>query len=121
MWTLRLGVFPSWIIYTTTVEAAHVRTEGVNTSFHFQLLFQLIQMIPVYYIFNSLFSILLVLHIIWFYYIVKIAYKVNIIKFAYGKRYFKTLATGVTEDARSDTDSADDEMEEEEIQKTKKQ
>ena len=51
----------------------------------------------------------------------KIAYKVNIIKFAYGKRYFKTLATGVTEDARSDTDSADDEMEEEEIQKTKKQ
>ena len=81
MWTLRLGVFPSWIIYTTTVEAAHVRTEGVNTSF--QLLFQLIQMIPVYYIFNSLFSILLVLHIIWFYYIVKIAYKVNIIKFAY--------------------------------------
>ena len=35
-------------------------------------------MIPVYYIFNSLFSILLVLHIIWFYYIVKIAYKVSI-------------------------------------------
>ena len=34
-------------------------------------------MIPVYYIFNSLFSILLVLHIIWFYYIVKIAYKVS--------------------------------------------
>ena len=25
MWTLRLGIFPSWIIYTTTVEAAHVR------------------------------------------------------------------------------------------------
>ena len=24
MWTLRLGIFPSWIIYTTTVEAAHV-------------------------------------------------------------------------------------------------
>ena len=35
-------------------------------------------MIPVYYIFNSLFSILLVLHIIWFYYIVKIAYKVSV-------------------------------------------
>lgn len=35
-------------------------------------------MIPVYYIFNSLFSILLVLHIIWFYYIVKIAYKVSL-------------------------------------------
>lgn len=83
MWTLRLGIFPSWIIYTTTVEAAH-----------------LIEMIPVYYIFNCLFSILLVLHIIWFYYIVKIAYT--------------TLATGVTEDARSDSESADDEMEEEE-------
>ena len=25
MWTLRLGIFPSWIIYTTTVEAAHVK------------------------------------------------------------------------------------------------
>jgi len=81
MWTLRLGIFPSWIIYTTTVEAAH-----------------LIQMTPFYYICNSLFSILLVLHIIWFYYIVKIAYK--------------TLATGVTEDSRSDSESADDEFEE---------
>jgi len=89
MWTLRLGIFPTWIIYTTTVEAAH-----------------LIQMIPVYYIFNCLFSILLVLHIIWFYYIVKIAYT--------------TLATGVTEDSRSDTDSADDEYEEEESDENKK-
>ena len=24
-WTLRLGIFPTWIIYTTTVEAAQVR------------------------------------------------------------------------------------------------
>ena len=40
---------------------------------------QLIEMIPVYYIFNCLFSILLVLHIIWFYYIVKIAYTVRTI------------------------------------------
>lgn len=23
-WTLRLGIFPTWIIYTTTVEAAQV-------------------------------------------------------------------------------------------------
>ena len=36
-------------------------------------------MIPVYYIFNCLFSVLLVLHIIWFYYIVKIAYTVRTI------------------------------------------
>ena len=28
MWTLRLGIFPTWIIYTTTVEAAHVRFEN---------------------------------------------------------------------------------------------
>ena len=80
-------------------------------------------MIPVYYIFNSLFSILLVLHIIWFYYIVKIAYKVSMsyIKSRNIKssKQYQTLATGVTEDARSDTDSADDELEdEEEIKKT---
>ena len=24
-WSLRLGIFPSWIIYTTTVEAGQVR------------------------------------------------------------------------------------------------
>ena len=39
MWTLRLGIFPSWIIYTTTVEAAHVRfkKEEAFTDFFFSV------------------------------------------------------------------------------------
>ena len=33
-------------------------------------------MFPVYYIFNFLLSVLLILHIIWFYYTCKVAFKV---------------------------------------------
>lgn len=38
MWTLRLGIFPSWIIYTTTVEAAHVRLEKEEVCIRFVFL-----------------------------------------------------------------------------------
>jgi len=76
-WTTRLGVFPAWIIYSTSVDAA-----------------QLVPMFPVYYIFNCLLSILLVLHIIWFYYIAKIAYM--------------SLQTGETDDSRSDSELEED-------------
>merc|ERR1719186_1014553 len=76
----RLGIFPTWIIYSTTIDAA-----------------QLVQMFPVYYIFNCLLSILLVLHIIWFYYIAKVAYK--------------SLNTGKTDDSRSGSDSDDEDSE----------
>ena len=38
-------------------------------------MFQIVQMFPAYYIFNILLSILLVLHVIWTYYILKIVYK----------------------------------------------
>jgi len=54
----RLGMFPVWILYSTTVEAPQI---GV--------------MFPAYYIFNGLLSVLLVLHAIWTYFILKIAYK----------------------------------------------
>ena len=36
---------------------------------------QIVEMFPAYYIFNGLFSILLVLHVIWTYFIYKVAYK----------------------------------------------
>lgn len=87
-WTYsRLGIFPSWIIYSTTSEAA-----------------QLVQMFPVYYIFNFLMTLLLILHVIWYYLITLIAYKV--------------LSAGeATDDSRSDSekepeDSDSDEEEE---------
>ena len=54
----RLGVFPTWIIYSLTVEAP-----------------QLLEMFPIYYIFNGMLSLLLVLHVFWTYFIFKIAYK----------------------------------------------
>ena len=36
---------------------------------------QIVEMFPAYYIFNGLFSILLVLHVIWTYFIYKVAYR----------------------------------------------
>jgi len=53
----RLGIFPTWILYSTTIEAP-----------------QIVEMFPAYYIFNALLSVLLVLHTIWTYYILKISY-----------------------------------------------
>jgi len=53
----RLGLFPTWILYSTTIEAP-----------------QIVEMFPAYYIFNGLLSILLVLHTIWTYFILKLVY-----------------------------------------------
>ncbi|XP_014211823.1 ceramide synthase 6 [Copidosoma floridanum] len=53
----RMGVYPFWIIYSTSVEAPKI-----------------LPMFPAYYIFNSLLSLLLVLHAFWTYLILKIAY-----------------------------------------------
>ena len=38
---------------------------------------QLVQMFPVYYIFNFLMTLLLVLHVFWYYLITLIAYRVS--------------------------------------------
>jgi len=54
----RLGIFPGWIIYNTSIEAP-----------------QILPMFPAYYIFNGLLLLLLVLHVFWTYLILKIAYK----------------------------------------------
>ncbi|KAF7272111.1 hypothetical protein GWI33_015076 [Rhynchophorus ferrugineus] len=53
----RIGLYPFWIIYNTSIEAP-----------------KLVPMFPAYYIFNSLLCILLVLHIFWTYLILKIVY-----------------------------------------------
>ena len=53
----RLGFFPTWIIYSINVEAG-----------------QFIQYFPAYHVFSGLLSVLLVLNLFWFYFIVKVAY-----------------------------------------------
>ena len=75
VWTVtRLGVFPTWIFYRLLC--------CFNKSNNFQIFYsatveapQMIEMFPAYYIFNGLFSILLILHVIWTYFIYKVAYR----------------------------------------------
>jgi len=74
----RLGVYPTWILYSTTIEAP-----------------QIVEMFPAYYIFNGLLSILLVLHVIWTYFILKIIYKAM---------YSGKMGTDGVQDQRSDSD-----------------
>ena len=74
----RMGIYPTWILYSTAVEAP-----------------QIIQMFPAYYIFNGLFTVLLVLHVNWTYYILRVVYRV--------------VTSGDTGgDDRSDTEENDD-------------
>ena len=54
---LRLGYYPTVILYSITVEAP-----------------QLVQYFGAYEVFNVLLSLLLILNILWFYYILKVAY-----------------------------------------------
>ncbi|EZA57715.1 ceramide synthase 6 isoform X2 [Ooceraea biroi] len=54
----RMGVYPFWIIHSTSIEAPKI-----------------VPMFPAYYIFNSLLILLLFLHAIWTYLIIKIAYR----------------------------------------------
>ncbi|GJQ85321.1 hypothetical protein Trydic_g10565 [Trypoxylus dichotomus] len=54
----RLGVFPFWIIHNTSIVTP-----------------TLLPVFPAYYIFNSLLLLLLILHVVWTYLILKIAYK----------------------------------------------
>lgn len=58
LWIItRLGVYPFWIIYSTCITAPRI-----------------VPMFPAYYIFNSLLILLLFLHMMWTYLILKIAY-----------------------------------------------
>ncbi|XP_077298844.1 ceramide synthase schlank isoform X2 [Arctopsyche grandis] len=54
----RLGIFPFYIIWSSSIRAP-----------------LLLPMFPAYYIFNSLLCLLLVLHVIWTWLILKVAYK----------------------------------------------
>ena len=56
-------------------------------------------MFPVYYIFNFLMTILLMLHTMWFYFIIKVALRVM-------------MNSGVAENARSESEDSDDVNEE---------
>lgn len=85
----RLGIFPTWIIYSVTVEAP-----------------QLVQYFPAYFIFNGLLSLLLLLNILWAYYILKVAYTA----------LFGTTGT-IAKDIRSETSSDNDEEDEEDSKK----
>ena len=78
-WTYsRIGIFPTWIIYSTTSEAAQVFFGLLeDLDFYPFLSPQLVQMFPVYYIFNFLMTLLLVLHVFWYYLITLIAYRVS--------------------------------------------
>lgn len=71
----RLGIFPTWIIYSVTVEAP-----------------QLLQYFPAYFLFNGLLSLLLLLNILWAYYICKVAYTAL------------TTSETIANDIRSDTE-----------------
>jgi len=83
VWTCtRLGVFPTWIFYSSTVEAP-----------------QILEMFPAYYIFNGLFSVLLILHVVWTYFIYKVAYR-------------SLTKQGKKQDTRSDSEEeSDDDIE----------
>ena len=61
----RLAVFPAWICYSTIVEAGQVIILFIIIIFICCYLFQLVQMFPVYNIFNFLMTTLLMLHTIY--------------------------------------------------------
>jgi len=54
----RLAYFPTIVIFSTSLEAG-----------------QILQMFPAYYVFNFLLTLLLILHLLWGYFILKVAYK----------------------------------------------
>jgi len=56
--TTRIGIYPNWILYASTVEAG-----------------QMLEMYSMYYLFNFLLTGLLILHLFWTYFILKAAYK----------------------------------------------
>ena len=89
----RLGIYPTWIIYSVTVEAP-----------------QLVQYFPAYYIFNGLLSLLLLLNILWAYYILKVAYAA----------YIGTNDT-IANDIRSDSSDLEIEQESDKISTKKSQ
>lgn len=58
----RLALYPTYLIYSTSIEAG-----------------QMLTMFPAYYVFNFLLTTLLILHLFWGYFILKVAYKVLLV------------------------------------------
>eukprot|EP00095_Tigriopus_kingsejongensis_P010686 snap_masked-scaffold261_size233860-processed-gene-1.12 protein:Tk10686 transcript:snap_masked-scaffold261_size233860-processed-gene-1.12-mRNA-1 annotation:"lag1 longevity assurance homolog 6-like" len=77
----RLGLFPTWILYSVAIECV-----------------QLMPGFGAYRLFSGLLSCLLVLHLFWSYYIFKVAYLA-----------FLTPDGVIEKDARSDSESGDEE------------
>ena len=75
---------------------------------------QIVEMFPAYYIFNGLFSILLVLHVIWTYFIYKVAYRSltkSVSDLFFKSEFFSTNCfQGKTQDSRSDSEDSDDDI-----------
>jgi len=74
----RLGAYPNWILYACSVEAG-----------------QILEMWPVYYIFNTWLATLLVLHLFWTYFMLKIV-------------YLAILSGSKVKDSRSDSEKNED-------------
>jgi len=91
----RLGLFPTWILFSATIEAP-----------------QMVEMFPAYYIFNCLLSVLLVLHVIWTYFILKIAFHAVLAK---KDEELRDSRSDSEEDTVSDTEQEEDKEEEDHI------
>ena len=86
----RLAYFPTIVIFSTSLEAG-----------------QILQMFPAYYVFNFLLTLLLILHLLWGYFILKVAYKV--LSPGISTMLIISLQALTVEDAVGDTRSQDDE------------
>lgn len=81
----RTGVYPFWIIYryvSVYLFLIHLNIYFINAEWPKLIMYystsieapKIVPMFPAYYIFNSLLILLLLLHLIWTYLILKIAY-----------------------------------------------
>ena len=90
----RLAYYPTVVIFSTSIEAT-----------------QILQIFPAYYVFNFLLTLLLILHLLWGYFILKVAYKVPRPGTSFILNIcFKALTM---EDVVGDTRSQDEDEEEE--------
>lgn len=94
----RLVVYPFWFLYRYVNLKLPIRTSPFNKSVLISIFLtcstcigakEIVPMFPAYYIFNSLLLMLLLLHVIWTYFILKVLYRailsgqVNFISFSY--------------------------------------
>nr|UEK51526.1 ceramide synthase 6 [Parasacculina yatsui] len=83
----RLVIFPFWIVYSTSYDATFI-----------------VRMFPAYYVFNGLLICLLVLHCIWTYYIMLVAYRALLAGQMSGDSRSDSSADEVSSNEASDND-----------------